>query len=304
MSDPQLGQLLAALSMLFFSFGSVFISKASKQRGDTGVLFSIFVTMVFSCVLWLVMERDNVAEVHDQQWWIGIGWFIAAGLFAMVFGRTLVYASIKYLGVIRSSSVKRLNPFFSVLLAWLLLSEPITGWDGIGMIAIGLAFVLLIRNIGGYRYLDPADEKLSMLGYTVGVGAALAYAFANIARKFGLIHLDAPVFGTMISAISGFAFFVIAALFLRSYRTRLLTMFSNLNRWSVLAGISASAGQILTFSALNYESVSTVVMIGSLEVFVSSFLSVFVFHTERRPDPMTLLAAAIATAGVILVSAG
>jgi drug/metabolite transporter (DMT)-like permease len=304
MSDAQLGQLLAALSMLFFSFGSVFISKAAMQRGDTGVLFSIFTTMVFSCVLWLVMERDNIEVVHDQQWWTGIGWFIAAGLFAMVFGRTLVYASIKHLGVIRSSSVKRLNPFFSALLAWLLLSEPITAWDGVGMFAIGLAFVLLIRNIGAHRHLNAADKQLSMLGYTVGVGAALAYAFANIARKFGLINLDAPVFGTMISAVSGFGFFVVAALFLRSYRTNLLNMFSNLNRWSVLAGICASSGQILTFAALSYESVSTVVMIGSLEVFVSSFLSVYIFHTERRPDPMTLLAAFLATGGVIIVSAG
>ena len=243
MSDPQLGQLLAVLSMLFFSFGSVFISKAARERGDTGVLFSIFTTMVFSCVLWLIMERDRLPVEHDHTWWTGIAWFIAAGLFAMVFGRTLVYKSIHYLGVTRSSSVKRLNPFFSVVLAWLFLSEAITGWDGVGMFAIAVAFVLLIRNISKHPYLDPADEQLSMTGYAVGVGAALAYAFANIARKSGLIYLDAPVFGTMISAITGFGFFIIAAIFVRSYRTNLLNMFSKLNRWStVWAGCTRAFG--------------------------------------------------------------
>lgn len=304
MSDPQLGQLLAALSTLFFSFGSVFISKAAKERGDTGVLFSIFTTMVFSCILWLVIEREALPVEPDRTWWIGFAWFVAAGLFAMVFGRTLVYASIDYLGVIRSSSVKRLNPFFSVLLAWLLLSEPITGWDGVGMAGIALAFILLIKNIGKHRHLDAADARLSMLGYTFGVGAALAYAFANVARKFGLIHMGAPVFGTMISAVSGFGFFVVAAIFLRSYRNNLLKMFSNLNRWSVLAGICASSGQILTFAALEHESVSTVVMISSLEIFASSFLSVVIFRTERRPDLTTVAAAILATAGVIAVASG
>lgn len=304
MSNPQLGQLLAVLSMLFFSFGSVFISKAAKERGDTGVLFSIFTTMLISCVLWLILERDSLSITRDQMWWTGIAWFVAAGLCAMVFGRTLVYASIHYLGVTRSSSVKRLNPFFSALLAWLFLSEPLTGMDGLGMFAIALAFMLLIRNIGKTPHLDPADERLSMLGYTFGVCSALAYAFANIARKFGLIHLNAPVFGTMISAISGFGFFVIAALFMRKYRTQLAGMFRNLNRWSFLAGVCSSAGQILTFAALYHESVATVVMIGSLEIFVSAILSVFVFRTEKRPDRATLIAAVLATAGVFAVASG
>lgn len=304
MSEPRLGLLLAVLSMIFFSFGSVFVAKAAKQRGDTGVLFSIFTTMIFSWLLWLIMEREQIPAEPDLNWWIGVAWFVAAGLFAMVLGRTLVYASIHYLGVIRSSSVKRLNPFFSALLAWLLLSEPITRWDGGGMFAIGLAFVLLVKNVGKHPLLDPADERLSMLGYTFGVGAALAYAFANVSRKSGLLYMDAPVFGTMISAISGFVFFVIAALFTQSYRNNLLTMFSNLNRWSLLSGLFVSAGQILTFSALYYESVSTVVMIGALEIFLSSLLSVYIFRTDKRPDRVTVIAAVLATLGVFLVAAG
>jgi len=304
MSDPQTGQLLAALSMLCFAFGSVFVSKAARQRGDTGVLFSIFVTMVFSCVLWLIMERNTIILEHDRAWWTGIAWFVIAGLFAMVFGRSLLYASIRYLGVTRSSSVKRLNPFFAALLAWIFLSEPITGWDGAGMLAIALAFFLLIRSSGKPGQFDPAEDQLSTLSYMWGVGAALAYAFANIARKYGLINMDAPVFGTMISAISGFGFFVLAGLFVQSYRDNLLRMFHNLNRWSVLGGICVSCGQILTFAALSYESVATVVMIGSLEIFVASFLSVFVFRTEKRPDTLTVLAALIATAGVIAVASG
>jgi drug/metabolite transporter (DMT)-like permease len=303
MSDPQLGQFLALLSTLCFAVGSVFISRAAKSKGNTGVMFSIFVTMVFSCLLWLLLKENSVSKELDASWWRGVAWFAVAGILAMAFGRTLLYASIRYLGVTRSSSVKRLNPFFSVLLAYFFLAEPITGMDGVGMVAIAIAFGLLLYNPGNTP-LDNSSDKIPTIYYLWGVGAALAYAFAYIARKYGVINLEAPIFGTMISAISGFLFFVIAAVFSKTYQDNLRNMFTNLNRWLVLAGVCASSGQILMFSALTYEKVSTVVMINSLEIFIASFLAVVVFRTEGRPDRKTIIAALLATVGVIAVAVG
>jgi drug/metabolite transporter (DMT)-like permease len=304
MSDPQMGQLLAFMSALCFAGGGVFISKAAKLRGDTGVLFSIFVTMVFSCLLWLILEKESLNQEWDRDWWAGIAWFIVAGLFAMVFGRSLLYASIRHLGVTRSSSVKRLNPFFSALLAWIFLAEPITAWDGVGMLAIAIAFVMLIQNTERSTHLDPSEDQLTTYSYMWGVGAALAYAFAYIARKYGLAYINAPIFGTMISAVSGFVFFVLAGMLVPGYRKNLRNTFTNLNRWLVLAGICVSSGQILSFAALYYETVTTVVMINSLEIFLASFLSVVVFRTEKRPDLITCIAAVIATVGVIIIATG
>jgi len=304
MSDPQLGQLLACLSTLCFAAGSVFISKAAKAKGNTGVMFSIFVTMALSCLLWIILEEENTYQQIDASWWRGVAWFAVAGILAMAFGRSLLYASIRYLGVTRSSSVKRLNPFFSVLLAYLFLAEPITGMDGAGMITIAIAFGLLLYKPDRPIDVDNSSEGIRVAYYMWGVGAALAYAFAYIARKYGVINLDAPVFGTMISAISGFAVFVIAAAFSRIYSDKLRNMFTNLNRWLVLAALCASSGQILMFSALSYEKVSTVVMINSLEIFIASFLAVVVFRTESRPDRQTSLAAVLATIGVIAIVAG
>jgi drug/metabolite transporter (DMT)-like permease len=255
-------------------------------------------------VLWLLLEDVSVNRPIDIAWWSGVAWFAVAGILAMAFGRTMLYASIRYLGVTRSSSVKRLNPFFSVLLAYFFLAEPITGLDGAGILAIAAAFGLLMHKSSNVAHADRISEDIPSVYYLWGVGAALAYAFAYIARKYGVMNLDAPVFGTMISAISGFVFFLFAAAFSKSHKDNLLNMFNNLNRWLVLAGIFASSGQILMFSALTYEKVSTVVMINSLEIFVASFLAVVVFRTERRPDRKTVIAAVLATAGVIAVAAG
>jgi len=284
--------------------GSVFISRAAKAKGNTGVMYSIFITMILSCLLWIILDERNTYQQIDASWWRGVAWFAVAGILAMAFGRSLLYASIRYLGVTRSSSVKRLNPFFSVILAYLFLAEPISRMDGIGMIAIAIAFGLLLYKPDRPIDMYNSSENIRLAYYIWGVGAALAYAFAYIARKYGLINLDAPIFGTMISAISGFLFFVIAAAFFKTYQNNLRNMFTNLNRWLVLAGICTSSGQILMFSALTYETVSTVVMINSLEIFIASFLAVVVFRTESRPDSKTVFAAVLATIGVIAVAAG
>jgi drug/metabolite transporter (DMT)-like permease len=304
MSNTQFGQLLALLSACTWAFGSVFVAKGAKHRKDKGVLFSVFSTMVFSFILWLIVEAGYYGDINDPDWVSGIIWYVMAGVFAMAFGRSLLYTSIRYLGVTRAGSVKRLNPFFSVLCASVFLAEPVTGMDWLGMILIGLAFGLLIYKSWGGIVSAHDGERMSPWYYSWGVGSALAYALAVICRKNGLMDINAPVFGTLISAASGFCCFAIAALFTKTYRDSFRNLFTNLNRWLVLAGIFVSLGQILQFAALYYEKVSTVIMINSLEVFIASFLAVFVFHSEGRPDLATYIAALLATLGVVAVAGG
>jgi len=304
MSEPAFGQLLALLSAFSFAFGSVFIAKGAKDKQDKGVLFSVFVTMIFSFTLWILIENGDTGFTTSKDWNKGITSFILAGVFAMAFGRRLLYTSIRYLGVTRAGSVKRLNPFFSVLCAAIFLSEPITSMDTIGMSVIAIAFGLLIYQSTKGNESAHVGETISPMSYCWGVGSALAYALAVVARKNGLIEINAPIFGTMISAVSGFVCFAVAAIFTKVYRQNFRHMFSNLNRWLIFSGIFVSIGQILQFAALHYEKVSTVVMINSLEIFIATFLSVVIFRAEKRPSFFTYIASLLATIGVIVVATG
>ena len=298
MTDPQVGQLLALASAVCFAMSNTFIGRTSQSGGDKGVVFSVMVTVVMSLALWLVFEglpsRDTISV---PALWA----FALAGVCAMVFGRSLLYESVRRLGVSRASAVKRLNPFFSVLLAALILGEAINGRDTLGMVAIAAAFGLLIAERGvGKGAKGPAD--ISAKAYMFGVFAALAYALAYILRKIGLDLMPSAAFGTLVSAVTGLAVFGVRAVVSPVARGHLLGVFGFLDRWVVLAAILMSAGQILLFAALAKEAVSTVVMIASLEVFLSIFLSVVVFRTEARPGAFVIIAAFLATLGVILVA--
>ena len=301
-----LGETLALLSALSFALCNVAVSGTAGGRGDKGVLFSVVVTVGFSLALFLVLEAGRVGIAATPETAMGIGFFAFAGVAAMIFGRTLVFESLRRLGPTRGSAVKRLNPFFSILLAAVFLSEAVTRFDLAGLVAIALAFAILIRDnvsrggAGGAK----GPQAAGSLSYAIGAGAALAYAIAYVARKAGLDVLDAPAFGTFVSALSGFLGFMVLALLLPSYRPMVRGLFRNIDRRVMAVAILVSLGQILLFAALAHETVSTVVMISSLEIFFSIFLSTTVFRTEPRPPPTILLSASLAVLGVVLVAAG
>ncbi|HEX2257252.1 MAG TPA: DMT family transporter, partial [Afifellaceae bacterium] len=128
-----LGEALALVSAILFALSNIFILRGSvRASGDNGALLSVLVTVLVSAALWLALG----AEVPDGSGGglvSGIAWFAMAGLLATVFGRIFLWKSIQRLGVTRASAIKRLNPFFSVVLAALVLGEVITPLMGAGM---------------------------------------------------------------------------------------------------------------------------------------------------------------------------
>ena len=292
------GKLLALLSAVAFSFASLSVSKTTRSGGDKGVMFSVLVTLIISFGIWFVWGGSFEMGPDLLR---GVIWFVLAGLFAMVLGRSLLFASIRQLGVLRSSALKRLNPVFTILLAYFLLGERFSQIDVVGMVAIVLGFSLLIYDGFRGRTVEGPVRSPRMSAYMVGVLAALAYASAYVTRKLGLTLMDSASLGTFVSAASGFLFFGVLAMFPTRYRAHFRDIFRNLDVWIVASAISMSLGQILLFAALAYEDVSTVVMISSLEVFVTFFLALIVFRSEAVPSLFVFIAALLAVFGVILV---
>ena len=295
------GEILATLSALSFAMFNVVITRTSSSRGDKGVLFSVLVTIGFSLALFVILEAGRIEIATTRATGAGLAFFAFAGLSAMVFGRTLVFESVRRLGATRGSAVKRLNPFFSVLLAAVFLSEPVTCFDLAGLVAIAFAFAILFRS--SLRPDHSATGRAGPTAYLIGAGAAFAYAVSYIARKSGLDLMDAPAFGTFVSALSGFLAFATLAVVSKRYRAMFRGLFHNIDRNVMAAAIFVSMGQILMFAALAHEDVSTVVMISSMEIFFSIFLSTFVFRLEPRPGTAILFSAGLAIVGVFLVAA-
>jgi len=305
MTGPVLGSGMALLSASCFACGQVFISKSAVKAGDDrGVILSVLFTATISCLVWLLLEAGRTTGDGNPVTAFGLAMFALSGVFSVALGRKFLYVSIQQLGVTRASAVKRLNPFFSVLLAFLFLHEAITGFDGAGMLLVALAFGVLIRRSFMKQRFDADGSEPPPFQYIWGVASAISYATSYVFRKQGLEAIAAPAFGTMVSALAALSFFMLVALLVPGRRSDFRYVFIGVDLWMVGAGVLISFGQILFFAALAAAEVSTVVMVSSLEVFIAAFLSIVVFRTESRPDGSVLLAALLATLGVVAVAAG
>ena len=292
--------------MTLFSTANISIIRGHDGKTRSGGAFlSILVTFLLSLVIWLILGARNGWPSFDRP---AIAWFVLAGVFTTFLGRVFLYASIQHLGAIRASAVKRLNPFFSVLLGIALLGESVSGPMMVGMVLICTSFVVLVRqsikavgNTEAQGETRSAFERLRNLGYLYGPVSAFAYASGYVARKQGLTILPDAAFGTMVGALTGIVFFLIVSCFIENYRADLRKTFTVFNPWFLLAGVLASLGQICYFLALSFSSISKIALITSMEVFVTVFLSVVVFRSRENLTIDIFVAAGLGVLGTAFV---
>lgn len=301
-----IGEFLALFSAFAFAFGSVAIAKATMVgSGQVGVLLSVLLTGLLALICWLVIGQPlgSVGQIT----WSAVGWFAVSGVLATVWGRLTLFKAIQNAGIIRASTIRRLTPFFSVFFAWLLLGEQVGWMAGGGIALIGASFVLLIMD--GRRKLVEESGGVSAppnipRGYMFGILCALFYALSYIARKYGLIELPDAFLGALLSSLAALAYYLVGGTFSTKFRSIIAQSLRRPERWQFIAALCISVGQVSQFIALKYTGVSQLALINSVEIYISAYLAVMVFRMERMPSVAVLVAAALATLGVVLTTIG
>jgi drug/metabolite transporter (DMT)-like permease len=299
-----IGEFLALASTFAFGFASVAIAKNTRaSTGESGVFLCAIATTVISGLGWIL--AGNGRNIQAAQIVPGaIAWFVVSGLFATVFGRLTFYKSIEYAGAVRASTSRRLTPFISLFIGWVLFGETITIVGGAGMGLIGASYLLLYyENRGNVPTArdDCSTHGRVSYGLVLGLVSAFLYATSYAARKFGLQLTPDPYLGAFSGALTAIVVFMGAAFASKRYRTIIRETLLSPPPWLCLAAILISIGQITQFAALTYIGIGRVAFINSAEVFISAFLAVFVFRTEPIPHQAIMLAMAIGTIGVIMI---
>ena len=297
-----MGEWYALGSALCFGIANVTIMRgAPRGADDNGAFLSLLLTAGISAVGWLLVgSTQGFAPITIN----GVAWLAAAGVFTAFIGRVFLYASIQHLGAMRASAIKRLNPFFAVVLGMLVLGESVSGGMGWGALLIMASFAVLVqaqwRGKSAPGTAAPtAWRQLLNLGYLYGPASALGYALGYLLRKAGLQETPDPFFGAMVGTLVGALLFVVAGCFSGGYRRAVLATFQRPNPWLYAAGVTSSVGQILYFAALNVSPMSTVALVVSMEVFITVGLSLL-FLGEKL-SPRVALAALLGIAGTALL---
>jgi drug/metabolite transporter (DMT)-like permease len=109
----------------------------------------------------------------------------SSGLVGLALGDTLLFVSLKAIGVQRTSVIQCLAPPFAALMAWLFFGEVLLLWEWLGLILTVIFLALILKARSGHDHLP-----LTAGGITAALGAALCQAFAMTSLRWSLQGVD------------------------------------------------------------------------------------------------------------------
>jgi drug/metabolite transporter (DMT)-like permease len=301
-STVVLGDALALASATCFAISNVTIARGARPEAeDNGAFVSLLITAAISAIGWIAL---GVARGFEPVTGRVLLWFAGAGVFTAFVGRVFFYESVQRLGAMRSAALKRLNPFFSVVLGVIVLGETLTHGMGIGLALILASFAVLVlgtRRSAASPAPASATSLLARWGYAYGVISALGYSSGYLLRKMGLAEAHDALLGAMVGCLVGALLFLATASVNAGYALAVRSTFTRPNPVLIAAGVMSSFGQILYFAALNEIAMSRVALISSMEVFVTLFLGFAFLRKRERLTPALLVAAVLGVIGTAFI---
>lgn len=286
------GDLVTLGSSLCFAVSNINVAQGNRGEGqeDNGAFVSLIITTLIAGAIWAAL---GLAHGFDPVSTRALLWFAGAGIFTAFVGRVFFYAAIERLGAMRSSAMKRLIPFFAVMLGVGVLGERLTGGMVAGMALIIASFALLVAAARRSSAKgDTRRRKGLNAGYIYGPVSALGYATGYLLRKMGLAEAHDALLGATVGCATAIVLFVATAGFSAGYARAVRATFGRPNPWLIAAGVMSSFGQILYFAALNLNPMARVALVSSVEVFITLFLGA-VFLRKREAVTLPLVAAAV-----------
>ena len=227
--------------------------------------------------------------------WSAVPIFAAVGLVFPALLTLITFSSNRALGPVVTASLGNIAPLFSVLLAVVLLGEPLRLWQFAGLLTI-VAGVLVITVT---RTQDIRNWRTWVL--LLPLGAAVLRGIIPPVIKIGLDIWPSP----LAAGLTGYILSTVTVLMVERVRNGRFIVQGPLpgRLWFALTGICNGVGTLLMYAAIGAGRISVVVPIIAAYPMVTVGLNMLVFG--RTQGAMRLAAgAAITVAGVVLILVG
>ena len=227
--------------------------------------------------------------------WSAVPIFAAVGLVFPALLTLITFSSNRALGPVVTASLGNIAPLFSVLLAVVLLGEPLRFWQFAGLLTI-VAGVLVITVT---RTQDIRNWRTWVL--LLPLGAAVLRGIIPPVIKIGLDIWPSP----LAAGLTGYILSTVTVLMVERVRNGRFIVQGPLpgRLWFALTGICNGVGTLLMYAAIGAGRISVVVPIIAAYPMVTVGLNMLVFG--RTQGAMRLAAgAAITVVGVVLILVG
>ena len=177
------GLIAATVAAMFWAVSVVLYRRVGRvmppvMLNMTKGLIAVVILSVVLGVDWLVF-----GNVPWSMSWGKLGWMALSGVIGIGLGDTLFFAGLNRMGARRMLLLFTINPVITVLIAWALMHEPLSGLQlvGIALTCGGVAWVIAERNTA------KSDGHVDLLGIIYGIGAATCQASGYLLSRHILL---------------------------------------------------------------------------------------------------------------------
>lgn len=296
MADSLMAVLWSLLSAMMFA-GTFILVKLGRRTVTT--VATLWITLSFNVVI-LWTWSLTIQPVEFSRWWEW-RYFALAGLFAPLLGRLFQFIGMARLGANITTPITLTHPLVTVLIAVLILSEPVTLTKLVGGVLV------LVGSLAVGSQGTSATSLTSVLGdrqrryLWFPVAASLAYGISVVFRKVGI---DLGTDAVTASAVTTSASWVVVTLFvtLRWQWQRIRCSALELG-YLAAAGVLSSLGPVFFYLALQQgELIVVAPLAATTPLFV--LLATWVLSREGELFSRTVLTGTLVTViGVSLMTA-
>lgn len=210
--------------------------------------------------------------------------FAAQGVIHYVLGRTINWNAVRIIGAARASQINKTETIFTVVLGFLLLSDPVTIPIALGAFAIFVGAII----VAGSQMKGAAAQTQTYgsfgRGVLYGALAGLAWGSSPLLIREGLRTLRMPIGGGLVAASSGVLGLIILLL-AKGRLSRLTSIPWSSMKYVLLVGLIYSLATVSRILAL-LDVPSTV--FGPIQGTTPLFTLLFAYLFTKRGEALNV----------------
>lgn len=282
-----MAEYFAFQAALCFSIAHIFVRRGLVHSNAlTGSFISLGTSAAIFWLLALALAPLSTLQAP------GVGYFVAAGVFAPAIGQTLGYVGMEKIGVARSAPIVNTSPLFSSLFAVFFLGEL---WTGQNMLGTGL----VIAGIIVLSSSKPAAGEWRKKDIIYPLLGAVAFGVSTTLRKSGLMTVPLPLLAAAVTV--GTAFVVLLIIIRVRGGRRALKFHRQSNGWMFGAALVNTGAILSFFSALNVGKIVRVEPLVACNPLLTILWAAIFLRQIERLSPRIIFGALVTVAGTVLV---